>query len=356
MPRLYQRLIAGVASHKLLGDCIIEQIKAAQAFRQVEHVKELARVLINIPIREYNLIAQYYLVWCNCRELKYDNEALEKIIDQTKTYKVKALSSRGTFEWYKGNNENALYFYNEALRASPKISEYIEISKSIAVLKGQEGFHKKALDDLENLLPMIRYAKPYVYFDIMNSYAVELAEVGRIEEAAHASSIALASPFAPAYPEWRETHDGITLETCRASRSTVAVGSWHDERESIRAVGNLVSLPTVERDKTCDNTKQDKQENARILIFTPKVADKTQPDSACIPIESKPMECDEGSDTEYTVNYSPVRTLTLRFVNTKGQERLKLEIRHDPDGAVADIWVRDKEGNSHSFFSACFLD
>ena len=32
---------------------------------RVEQVKELAQVLINIPIKEYQLIAQYYLVWCN---------------------------------------------------------------------------------------------------------------------------------------------------------------------------------------------------------------------------------------------------------------------------------------------------
>ena len=61
MPRLYQQLLTGVASYEALGKRIISQIKAAQAFRQTEQVRELARILINIPIKEYQLIAQYYL-------------------------------------------------------------------------------------------------------------------------------------------------------------------------------------------------------------------------------------------------------------------------------------------------------
>jgi hypothetical protein len=51
----------------------------------------------------------------------------------------------------------------------------------------------------------MRSSQPHVYYDYMNSFAVELCEVGRLEEAKNVSLIVLASPFAPAYPEWRET-------------------------------------------------------------------------------------------------------------------------------------------------------
>ena len=139
MPRLYQQILSGIASYEALGKRILSQIKTAQAFRQVKQVRELSKILINIPIREYQLIAQYYLVWCKCREANYNSELLESIIDQTATFKVKALSSRGTFEWYKGNNEAAMYFYNEALKASPTVTEYIDLSKAIAVLKSHRG-------------------------------------------------------------------------------------------------------------------------------------------------------------------------------------------------------------------------
>src|ERR1044071_4698128 len=125
MPRLYQQILSGVASYEALGKRIISQIKLAHAFRQVEQVKELAQVLINIPIKEYQLIAQYYLVWCKCRDLDYRTDALEKIIEQSHTYKTKALFSRAAIEVYQGNLDHAAYFYNEALKTSPTMSEYI---------------------------------------------------------------------------------------------------------------------------------------------------------------------------------------------------------------------------------------
>jgi tetratricopeptide (TPR) repeat protein len=204
-PALYQGLLTGVATYEALGNRIVKQIKAAHAFRQVDQVRELARVLINIPIKEYQLIAWYYLVWCDCREAKYDIETLERIVEQTNAYKAKALSSRAAIEVFQKNNERAFYFYTEALKASPAVSEYIHISRAIAVLKAQEGFHKSALRDMENLIPVIRYAEPLVYYDFLNSYTIELGETGRMYEASNISRVVLSSPFIHAYPEWRET-------------------------------------------------------------------------------------------------------------------------------------------------------
>src|ERR1041384_6926124 len=83
MPRLYQALLTGVGSYKALGNRIVKQIKTAHAFRQIEQVRELATILCNIPIKEFQLIGQYYLVWCNCRESVYKAEALENLIGQT---------------------------------------------------------------------------------------------------------------------------------------------------------------------------------------------------------------------------------------------------------------------------------
>ena len=134
MPRLYQHLFKGIASFEELGNRIIKQIKAAHAFRQVEQVRELSRILINIPIKEYQLIAQYYLVWCKCREFQYRDKVLESISEQTQTYKAKALISRAAFEIYKGNMENAIYFYTEALKTNPTIPDYIKASTGIAIV------------------------------------------------------------------------------------------------------------------------------------------------------------------------------------------------------------------------------
>src|SRR2546423_13827695 len=101
MRRFYQDLLSGIATYKELGSRVIKEIRAAYAFRQTDKVRELARLLLNFPIKEYQLIARYYLVWCKCRESQYDTESLERIIEQTRTYKAKSLISRAAFEVYR---------------------------------------------------------------------------------------------------------------------------------------------------------------------------------------------------------------------------------------------------------------
>jgi tetratricopeptide (TPR) repeat protein len=238
-PRLYQHLLGGIASFQELGNRIIRQITTAHAFRQVEQVRELARLLVNIPIKEYQLIAHYYLVWCKCREYEYPATTLEKIVEQTQTYKTKALFSRAAMEVYQGDFEHALYFYSEAFKSNPTFSEYIDLSRSIAGLKSLEGFHKSALIDLEKLIPFINYAEPRLYYDFLNSYAVELGEVGRKDEARSVIKHVLDSPFAFAYPEWCETAE----ELKPANRSFVVPDP------SPPHMGKLLSMPVVEQAK-----------------------------------------------------------------------------------------------------------
>jgi hypothetical protein len=74
---LYQRLLNGAVAYEQVGKRIVKEIKAAEAFRQVDTVRGLASILITNPIREYRLIAEYYLVWCQFTDKRYDIEALE---------------------------------------------------------------------------------------------------------------------------------------------------------------------------------------------------------------------------------------------------------------------------------------
>ncbi|MGA9770163.1 MAG: hypothetical protein WBV94_14070 [Blastocatellia bacterium] len=62
---------------------------------------------------------------------------------------------------------------------------------------------------MESLVPLIKHASPRLYYDFLNSYAVELGEVGRMDEAENASGLTIASPFAPYYPEWQATFSEI---------------------------------------------------------------------------------------------------------------------------------------------------
>src|SRR5438477_12298691 len=78
----YQQLLSGIVSYEGLATRILKQIEAAHAFRQVERVAELASILVNVPIQEYQLIGQYYLAWCKCRAIEYQPDVLERLAEQ----------------------------------------------------------------------------------------------------------------------------------------------------------------------------------------------------------------------------------------------------------------------------------
>jgi hypothetical protein len=276
---LYQRLLKGAVTYRELGNRILGEIKAAHAFRQIETVRGLASILINNPIREFQLIAEYYLIWCDYRQRKHDTETLDRIIEQSRTYKTQALTSKATFEAHKGKTEAALYFYGEALKTSRTISQYVDLSRAIAAMKGAEGFHNAAIRDMENLLPIVRHVEPLSYYELLNSYAVELGEVGRKSEARSVIKLALASPYAWAYPEWQQTGE----ELRPASRSFIVPDS------SPVRVGKLLNMPQVER---AEAAKQDRP--ARVVSlqhWKMKMAKDKTPNGK--PTEDRPQTTSE---------------------------------------------------------------
>jgi hypothetical protein len=223
LSRFYQHLLKGIASFEELGNRVIKQIKTAHAFRRVEEIRELSRLLLNVPVKEYQLIAQYYLIWCDSQESVFHTEALDRIIEQTQTYKAQALSSRAAFEGNNDRLESAMYFYLEALKTSRTISDYISASLSIAILKGTEGFHSSALKDMENIIPLIHYVEPRLFFNFHNSLAIERWEAGSKEEARNLSRKVLTAPFAHAYPIWQETGRQLGVVNCKEPHSYVSL-------------------------------------------------------------------------------------------------------------------------------------
>lgn len=224
----YHQLVAGIEDYTELGLRIMERIKAAHAFRQVDTVRELARLLINLPIKEYRLIASYYLVWCQCRESVFDKDTLEEVIELSRTYKAKALLFRGSFEICDGEYEKALFFYSESLKANPGVSDLLLALKSIAVIKSLEGFRESAIKDLASLVPLLKHADPFVHYDVLNSYAVVLKDSNRWEDAGKVARVVVSSPFGPYYQEWRETLAKIDQRAKKRSTVYVHVRERHE--------------------------------------------------------------------------------------------------------------------------------
>ncbi len=220
----YQQILSGASSFQGMGKGLVKAAEIAQSFRRDEQVEEIASALCGLPIREFQLIGQYYLGWCAYRRGENARSIFENIIEKSDLYRAKALWSLAAVEAGRGDFEAELKYFNESLRYAADPGTLVELYRGIAIVKAKEGFHQKALKDLEGLGPMLHYAKPRVYYDCLNSLAVELGVAGRAEEARNICKVVLGSPFAPAYSEWRETAE----EVRESSRSFVALNSTRE--------------------------------------------------------------------------------------------------------------------------------
>jgi tetratricopeptide (TPR) repeat protein len=242
---LYQHIFSRVSDFQKLGDRLIQEANMAQSFRQIDKMEELGTVLCNIPFKEYKLIGHYYMGLAGCLKGERPQKLLEEVVEQSHTYKAKALISLAVIDAQQGDYESEYKRFIEALKYSTNPTTTVEALRAMAVVKAKEGFNKQSLRDLEQILPLARYGGTRAYHDYLNSYAVELGEAGRIEEAQNVCQITLASPFAFAYPEWRETGQDLALRGYK-SRSSVSVKE---------IPGNLLYMPEREPSDTSIQSK-----------------------------------------------------------------------------------------------------
>lgn len=227
----YQQLLK--SGFQQLGYGLVRGIETAQICRQGDRVIELASVLDNFPTKEHHLIGQYYKAWLGQKIGQDARPTFERIAEESLSYKTRALISLAAIEARKGNFDEGLRYYKEASKTANNHSLIVEISRDIALVRSNEGDHKQAVKEFEKALPLIKHADPFYYYQFLNSFAVELIEVGRLEEACNMSNIVLASSYAFAYPEWRETREDIAFRGYR-SRSVISFSP---------VLSNVVLLP-----------------------------------------------------------------------------------------------------------------
>jgi hypothetical protein len=238
----YQQLLRGVISYQQLGNRLIRLAEQANAFRQLDQVKELAGLVIGLPIKDYQHVGQYYLALSIHRNGKGDIETAQRILEGIvgeihSSYKAKAILLLAAVSARKGDYDSELYYFTESLKAKGSIDTIITAQRGIAVSKARGGCNDQALKDIESFIPFLRYSNPNTYYDCLNSYAVELGESGRKDEARNVSRIVLASPFIQAYPEWQETARDLR----EPARSSVFIDS------PPAAPQNVVFMPAVEQ-------------------------------------------------------------------------------------------------------------
>ncbi|HLF83154.1 MAG TPA: tetratricopeptide repeat protein [Blastocatellia bacterium] len=285
---LCAQLISGVNAKRLyidLGDKLVALAEQAYGVRQLDKLEDLSQALLALPLPgQYASAARYFraLELIRRGELDAAKSVLEGVASEPQhKYTARAIHSLGVTFHSRGDFESALKLYVEAgCRAGQKGSfdslTALFTQRNIAVLKSGNGDHGGALSDLERMVPLTKAVgsiHPPVYYDYLNSLAVELGEMGRLEEAAYASRIVVSSPFAIAYPEWRQTFDEIaSKQEQRATRPAVAVrqnvGSTPTVEEYVREPGNLLRLPTIQRPTIAARVDQPWQgSQARVLNF-----------------------------------------------------------------------------------------
>jgi tetratricopeptide (TPR) repeat protein len=237
----YRCLTHHLSNFQALGERLIHEAETAQAFRQTERLEEVGLILSNLPIKEYQLIGQYYIGWSINRKGGDAQKLLEQVAEESTTYRPRALIDLGSMQTKKGEYTSSIAYYTEALKYSRNPYTIIQAERSIAAAKGVEGFHGSAIKDLERIAPLFRYSPPIERCQYLNSLAVELSEVGMVEEAKNICRILLASHYAFAYPEWRETGEEIALRGYK-SRSSVSITQAYP--------GNLLFLPDREASDT----------------------------------------------------------------------------------------------------------
>jgi hypothetical protein len=267
----YQDVLKGIGSYEQLGKRLIHLGEQAHAFRQFDKVQEVGQLLSNIPIKDYQAIGYYFLAVAANNKGNGDQEKARQLYEQAAEagsahYQAKSLLSLAAVAANTNNRDLEMYYYLETIKARKMSVAALEALRGIAIYKAMEGYHDKAVKDLEAILPIIKFAPPHIYYAYLNSFAVELGEVGRRSEARNISRIVLASPFAHAYSEWQETGRELDIIDCKESRSYVSL--------KIKPEPEVKTEPKTEKIKKA-KPKQE-TETASVIAF-PALKEVSQP-------------------------------------------------------------------------------
>ncbi|HXF38089.1 MAG TPA: AraC family transcriptional regulator [Blastocatellia bacterium] len=205
---------------------LVQSAEASYYLRDLQSQHEIALLLQSFGY-PFSQVGKYYesIYLYRSGQFEKARELLECVAESAPArYRSKALLSLAGVEERIGRFEESLRFRLQVSSCDDPVT-MLEAQCGMAARRGIEGEHEAALRDLERFLPLAhiigKRGHP-AYTTFLNSYAVELSESNRTEEAEQVASVIAASPFLGRYPEWQETVSEI--ETRRKHSSTVAVG------------------------------------------------------------------------------------------------------------------------------------
>ena len=215
-----------------LGRHLASIARHAYFARQITALEQVSELMLRLPISdEQKAVARYYQAICVKR--RGDIAGARNLL-QLSLRKVsppdqaRVLLSLGATYFDSGEIELSLPYYIEAALAARDYDHVtrVEAFREVAIIHSIQGDHRQAKTELESLLPHYQSVGKYhptLYYDFLNSLAVELGEIGRIVEAETICTRILASPFAVDYPHWFETRNELAAKRTAATPSIIAV-------------------------------------------------------------------------------------------------------------------------------------
>ncbi len=213
---------------------LIRFAEQAYVMRDVEALDDVSHTLMNLPVDAARQIGRYYYSLAIYRRGQRDeaDALLEKIADEGPiTYRARAIQTLGANHHASGQLDEALRFQLEVLRVASDENAHglqptLMAGFEISIIKSLEGDHRGAMSGLRSLSPLVDLVarqKPFYFYLYCSELAIELGELGHIAEAHAALNVALASPYAPAYPNWAETRQELEAKRTSATPSVVAI-------------------------------------------------------------------------------------------------------------------------------------
>jgi tetratricopeptide (TPR) repeat protein len=209
------RFIGFLTSQSILEAArgIVRAASSAHAARRFSEVGELGSLLISANLSPaWTGVGYHYAGIATMAagegDLREAAELFENALTKcATTYKARVFLSLTALANFSENYTAELRL-SERLAGNEDFFVRAEALRHLAIIRSREGDHRGALRILETLESTYRYHPNWQHY--LNSLAVELCEAGRPKEAQKAISMALRSPVASAFPEFKATEATIS--------------------------------------------------------------------------------------------------------------------------------------------------
>lgn len=226
--------------------------------RRYGELNRLTEQLKNGRIQNPEALAFYSLCDPATNNSEHAIRLLFELADNARSeIRARALNILACKAIQKGDTNQALTLNESGLRHTPPndpLRYYLLNNQAVAL--SVAGRHQESLTALTRLIDPVTHLAgrlPDIFFTTMNSLAVELGEVGKLDEAASVIPHLLHSPIAGRYPEWDETRQSIT-EKLSAQRSSITVSQPNpntisakknsiSQRDRLKAIELLIKEP-----------------------------------------------------------------------------------------------------------------